>query len=187
LDPNEVFFPAMEKFHGEGNVIVAHEAMTGKAIAWWDDGQMMWTRLMWAVNAAVQGKTFDSVTFIWMQGKDDSGNPIPYDGKLHALFDRMQALFPYTKMNYIVGRINDWDTRSTWMRIREIQENICKDKSNFRLINTDDLNGPNDDLHNYGMYDVLAQRYVDAAISMNESKYMPGVMYLLSRSQKIHK
>jgi hypothetical protein len=190
VKPEIIFTPAMEAYYGKDNVTVVHNAGIGRAIRYWDEGGGMWTSLTNKISAAVRGKTIDSVTFIFYQGEQDAcePNPASYESKLQDLFDRMQALFPNIKMSYVVTRLNDYNANEFiqalgQVTIRKIQEKICIGRNNYRMVNTDDLNGFANILHNYD-YETLQERYVDAVISMNPKRVeMPGVMYLLRKKK----
>ncbi|MFA5993478.1 MAG: sialate O-acetylesterase [Parcubacteria group bacterium] len=190
VKPEIIFTPAMKAYYGDDNVVVVHNAGIGRAIRYWDEGGEMWLILTNKITTAVRGKTIDSVTFIFYQGEQDAcePNPASYESKLQSLFERMQSLFPNVRMNYVVTRLNDYNANEFiqalgQVTIRRIQEKICLNKGNYRMVDTDDLNGFANILHNYD-YETLQKRYVDAVISMNPKRVeMPGVMYLLRKKR----
>lgn len=174
LDPDITFIPIIKRHYGKSNTIFVHDAMGSQPISGWDEGGLMWITLTDKIKKVVKDKQLSSVTFIWMQGEADRQDASIYEYKLLDLFTRVAALFPNVKISYVVGRINDCAMHMynpEWVKIREIQERVCAENANYVMVNTDDLNGENNDIHMFGFYDILSERFAKAAIKLTKKRF----------------
>lgn len=175
MDPTVVFIPLIEEHYGTENCIFVKDAEGGKSISNWDYGAWLWVRLTDKIIKSTTGHEIDTVTFIWMQGEADAsftGSSV-YKNKLINLFTRVSNLFPTAKISYVVGRIDDWSLSANnpyWEKIRSIQQYSDSMFDRYEMVNTDDLNGVTNDIHMVGNYDVLAKRFADAAIKIENEK-----------------
>ena len=176
LDPNEVFIPTVQGKYDD--LIFVHDADGGQPISEWDDGKRMWLSLTSKIDLSTSGKDVNALVFIWMQGETDAWMELSnsYEASVDDLFLRVHGLFPDANVSYVVGRITDWHLTNTdypstddWIAIREIQERIGQ-RSNCFMVNTDDLNSPDDLPHFHGHYDALALRFADALFRLNPKR-----------------
>ncbi|MBC8325605.1 MAG: acetyl xylan esterase [Verrucomicrobia subdivision 3 bacterium] len=191
--PQEAFTPAVEKALGKDNVIVVQDALGGQPIQRWyknwtspEDVKPaktgdLYDRLMAKVRPAVKGHQLKSVTFIWMQGERDAKmkwGPV-YAESLVGLHLQVCREFERTDVNFIIGRLSDFDLKNTryphWTMVREAQVKIANRAKNYAWVDTDDLNdGKNragreikNDLHYSAEgYKTLGKRFAEAALKI---------------------
>ena len=73
--------------------------------------------MMDAVKKKTAGKTYDTVTFVWMQGESDSGNPDPYFDSFNRVVARLKADLKIESLNIVIGRLSDYGIeKPTWVR-----------------------------------------------------------------------
>ena len=203
MKPKDSFIPAVEKAFGKENVIVASNAKRGAAIRNWDKdypwpedwdipqgrkkpGKKEKTReefvgnfghlydaLMGNIKKHTEGKTYDTVTFVWMQGESDSGERhVPqYEESFNRVLNRLKADLGVEDMNVIIGRLSDYGTKPGWMQMRELQMKMADARDNWAWVDTDDLNdrkgnGSNDLHYSKEGYVILGQRFADKAIEL---------------------
>ena len=194
--PDEAFTPAVSKALGEANVIVIQDALGGQPIQRWykewksPEGEKpaktgdLYDRLMGKVNAAIQGKTLASITFIWMQGERDAkmkwGNV--YETSLKGLYGQFCSDVGRDDVNLVIGRLSDFDLDNKsyphWTIVRDVQVKVAESNPRFTWVDTDDLNdGKNrrgksikDDLHYSGEgYKTLGKRFAASALKLIEA------------------
>ena len=76
-------------------------------------------------------------------------------------------------INVVIGRLSDLDNDSErcphWTRVREAQVKFADSDSRYAWVDTDDLNGPKDDLHDTKRgYRILGRRFAERAIELLE-------------------
>ena len=191
LRPAESFTPAVAKAFGHKDVTVVKDAQGGQPIRRWYKAWKpaqgtppqatgdLYDRLMKKVRRASQGKVFQSVTFIWMQGERDARerHGTVYAASLLGLIGQLEKDLGRTDMNVVIGRLSDFDLTDThyphWTLVREAQQAVVKQHPRAALVLTDDLNdGLNrkgktikNDLHYSSTgYQVLGARFAERAI-----------------------
>lgn len=195
LDISTTFAPAIHRAFGEENVIIVKDAHSGQPIRRWhhrwkrrktDAPEQMgdlYDRLMQKVAAATNGESFETVTFVWMQGERDAreNTAYQYARSMSGLLSQLESDLRRDKINLVIGRLSDFKSElyRDWNRIRKIQERIADERPRTKLVNTDDLNdGLNsegqlvkDDLHmSIEGYNELGRRFAEAALDLiNES------------------
>jgi hypothetical protein len=199
LDPNASFTPAVEDAFGKDKVTVVKDAQSGAPIRSWvrdyefpdkrsitvkEKNQIgrKYADLLQAVQAATQGSTYDSVTFIWMQGERDAREQLAdvYARSFHAILDQLKTDLKLDEVNFVIGRISDFDMQDKqyphWTRIRQIQVKLAEDSPRGEWVDTDDLNGGEPGavgggLHyNKAGYVALGQRFAEKAIALSKKK-----------------
>lgn len=201
------FNEAVKKAFGEENVTVVRSAQTGAAIRFWDkdyewpenrgipQGRQrpgkeritreayvarfgeLYDKLISAVKERTTGKTYDTVTFVWMQGESDSDEMgvEQYFRSFNRVVDRLKADLKTDSINIVIGRLSDKGMDSpTWVRLRELQVKYAEDHPNCEWVNTDDLNDTkkadgtvHNDLHyTEEGYKTLGQRFAEQAIAL---------------------
>jgi len=153
LMSSEPFVSAVNKAFGDGNVTVVKSAKRGAPIRMWDKeykwpkdweipqgrrrpGRKLTTRdefeakfgelydgLMASVKRHTTGKTYDTVTFVWMQGESDSEKKVShlYPDSFDRIVARLKADLEIDSINIVIGRLSDygvgkegWDNMRKW-------------------------------------------------------------------------
>ena len=194
LDPSVNFSSTLEHEFGTDNVVVVKDAHNGESISAWIenrkpkreadllDSEGLYTRLISKVNAAMENKSIQTATLVWMQGAADSRRLTRakmYLSNFRSLVDQLSEDLKQDNINFVIGRISDFGIEDNkypyWNTVRESQTKLAQMDERGSWINTDDLNdGVNkrgllieNDLH-YSVkgYIILGQRFADAAIEL---------------------
>jgi len=204
MDPAISFTPTVQKAFGMDNVTVVKSAKRGAPIREWDkdytwpEGRpipqgrkrpdkpkkvkmefgRLYDGMMAAVKKATAGKTYDTVTFIWMQGETDAGAGLVelYVDSFQRILARLKSDLKVESINIVIGRLSDYglgngESKDAWTKMRRIQVKLAEDNPNGAWVNTDDLN----DLVKYGQtvnglhyteegYKILGERFAEKAI-----------------------
>jgi hypothetical protein len=195
LKPEDSFIPSVKKKFGDENVIVVKSANSGQPIRrWYKDWTPLvgntpkasgdlYDRLMDLVYPAIKNEKIETVTFIWMQGEKDAKEKYGevYGKSLLGLYDQLRIDLSRTDMNFVIGRLNDFDmqneTYQHWTMIRDIQVKVADSNLRFDWINTDDLNDGNyngqifvNDLHMSTQgYITMGERFAEKSIQLIEN------------------
>ncbi len=199
MQPEESFTPAVEKAFGKNRVLVVKDAHGGQPIRRWykdwkaadgtrpDKTGDLYDRLMQKVREEIKKKnqSIKTVTFVWMQGERDANerHGEVYGASLNGLFDQLAADLGRDDLNFVVGRLSDFDMSNKryphWTKVRTQQVNLAEKNPNCVWVDTDDLNdGTNrrgnsikNDLHySASGYVILGQRFADQAIQLIKSR-----------------
>lgn len=161
------FARTVEDAFGKENVTVVRSSKSGRGIRFWDKDykfpenyqfpgkgapeEKHWQQhgrlygpLIEAVWNAGKDKSYDSVTFIWMQGESDAGRALEevYEESFLRLLGRLKTDLNREELNFVIGRLSDARmSDSHWARIRDVQVKLAEDRANGGWIDTDDLNG----------------------------------------------
>lgn len=195
LDPNTSFTPAVSSKLGTDRVIVIKDAEGGQPIRRWhkewkpresdNPNQIgdLYDQLMAKVLPAIEGKTIQSVTFIWMQGERDARERLAdvYLNSFKGVIEQLKRDLNRNDLNIVIGRLSDFDMENKiyphWTRLRKIQVAFAESNPNTAWVNTDDLNdGVNEegktiknDLHySVSGYKVFGERLAEKAIALIE-------------------
>lgn len=191
LKPEESFKPLLEASYGKGKVLVVKDAMGSQPIRRWvkqqdvdSAGQNqgdLYDSLMTKVWKVTTMDRIKTVTFVWMQGERDARESLAekYEKSLLELYQKLSEDLKRTDVNFIIGRLNDFDmenkTYPHWTKIREIQQKTGASNDRFAWVNTDDLNDGFDrngnaihnDLHmSKDGYTILGERFAKEAIKL---------------------
>ena len=175
------FVPYLNKKFPNDELIVAYHAKSGQSMGMWIKAKgkkgKHYQILKTNIEKAIEGKKFDSATFIWMQGEADarSKDVSTYEERLYELVDSLKKEIKRSSMFVIIGRLSDYGlnekARPSWNKIREIQERFATKNKHAELVNTDDLNGDKNELHyTANGYETLGKRFVDTALKQIKSK-----------------
>jgi hypothetical protein len=183
LDPKKDFTPAVEKAFGKDNVTVVKNAKSGRPIRDWyktDSSRgFLYDALMKSVKEATAGKSYTTVTFIWMQGESDAGKkgkPDTYADSFKGILNFLKEDLKLQEINFVIGRICDFKKDDKkWDQMREIQVKLAEDDPKGEWVDTDDLNNFNKNgkekngLHyTRSGYKILGQRFAEKAIGLIE-------------------
>lgn len=200
MDPNASFTPAVEEAFGKDNVTVVKNAQSGAPIrSWVHDYEFpdkrsiadkekksmgrKYTDLLQAVQAVTQGSTYDSVTFVWMQGERDAREQLAevYARSFQAILEQLKTDLKFAEINFVIGRISDFDMQDKkyphWTRIREIQVKLAEGNPRGEWVDTDDLNGGEPGVAGGGLhytkagYATLGQRFAEKAIALAKKNF----------------
>ncbi len=209
---SETFNATVEKAFGKDNVIIARNAKRGAPILLWDKDYKwpegtpipqgrarpdrkprtkeefeaefgsLYDALMEAVKKQTEGKTYDTVTFCWMQGESDSKpeRVEQYFESFNRIIERLKSDLKISSINIVIGRLSDYGLDGDnpgWNKMRELQVKYAEENKNCAWINTDDLNDieKNGEMQN-GLhysekgYDTLGIRFAEKAIALIQNK-----------------
>jgi|GEM_PF-252432 len=185
VNPSTSFTPAVKTAFGEDGVIVVKDAKGSQAIRRWykewkpADGIQpegngdLYDRLMAKVTTAIEGETIQSVTFVWMQGERDAKEKHGdvYAASLKGLVKQLATDLKREDINVVIGRINDRSMNNQshphWTKIRDIQVEVAESFPKGAWVDTDDLNGPKNDIHAVEEgYKTLGERFAKEAIKL---------------------
>ncbi len=171
------FIKIAEQAFTTENVTIAHQCKPGRGIRFWDKdfkypdhfqfpdhskpnsedkhhGEL-YPPLLETILKVTTGKSFDSVTLIWMQGESDGmrGLGDAYEQSFLRVLERLKTDLNRQEINFVIGRISDaYMDKPSWIKVREVQMKLAEDREHCGWIDTDDLNGgeagkPGGDLH----------------------------------------
>jgi hypothetical protein len=189
LDLTTSFTPTIENTLGKANVTIVKHAIGGQPIRQWYVDSLVSTQirphlyesLFIKIKDSAKNKSFDSVTFLWMQGERDAREDIgeTYKASLLGLYNQLSLDLKRKDINFVIGRLSDFDMNNErypdWTMVRNIHEEVGNSNTRFDWINTDDLNdGLNkrgdtikNDLHmSVEGYKIMGQRFADKAIKL---------------------
>ena len=208
MDPKISFTPAVTKALGEANVTVVKNAKRGAPIRAWDKDYKwpadrpeptgrkrpgkkeqkkeygwLYDKLMESLKKHTAGKTYDTITFVWMQGETDGGQQLAdrYTDSFKRLVTRLKSDLKVDSLNIVIGRLSDYGLgtkrKKEWVAMRELQVKLAEEDPNVEWVNTDDLNDKvkngkmQNDLHyTKEGYKILGQRFAEKAIALIKKK-----------------
>ena len=190
------FLETVEREFGSKNVAVVHHCKPGRGIRFWDRDYRfpneyqipgkgppserskkqhgeVYPALISKAREARQKQTFDTVTFVWMQGESDGARGLGevYEQSFLRLFARLRNDLNAPDMNFVIGRINrtrlDGEFANQWQKVRSVQVKLADDAPRGAWIDTDDLSRPEDGVHfPKENYPVLGRRFAASAVQL---------------------
>lgn len=190
------FTATVEEAFGKENVTIVMSMKSGRGLRYWcsdyrysdnhkpseqekTDNGSLYQPLIDAVQTAAGDKSFDTVTFIWMQGESDAGKSRAdvYAENFLQLWSRLKTDLKRERMPFVIGRISDHDMKNEkfpeWTKMREVQVKLAESQADGAWIDTDDLNDvaqakPGADTLHYGKEEAvtLGERFAAKAIEM---------------------
>jgi hypothetical protein len=192
LDPAVSFTPTLKKALVEDEVIVIKSAQGGQPIRRWykawkapEDAEVkkakgetvpgdLYDVLLKKVKEGIQDKKLDTITFVWMQGESDAqrGPVNVYEASLRGLIKQLRDDLKRPDVRVVIGRLSDFKKgQPGWDTVRSAQEKVVKEDPLAALVDTDDLNGANNDLHyNQKGYEELGRRFATRALELLHTK-----------------
>jgi hypothetical protein len=187
LDPDISFTPAVTKAFGNDEVIVVKDAVGAQSIRRWyrkweplpgEETKGTGTLedlLIKKVKASIGGKTPNTITFVWMQGERDAKEKHGkiYASCLRAYLDEVRDDLGRKDVNFVIGRLSDFKNENypDWELVRKAQVEVADSDPRCAWIDTDDLNGPRNDLHYTPEgYRILGERFAAKAIEMIKAR-----------------
>lgn len=193
LKPEISFTPTVEAAYGKENVTVVKSAQGGQPIRRWYKNWKpakgdapkatgdLYDVLMKAVNEATEGKKYDTVTFVWMQGEKDAKQKHGdvYAASMKGLIDQLAKDLGRDDVNFVIGRLSDFDMADKqythWTKVRKAQVSVAEASPRGAWVDTDDLNGepseaPQPERKNLHYtdegYKTLGKRFAEKAIEL---------------------
>ena len=185
------FAKTVEGTFGADNVVVVHHSKSGRGIRFWDKDYTFpenyrfpgkgvpsertklqhgqeYRPLIEKAREALDGKTFDTVTFVWMQGESDGmrGLGPAYEKSFLRLLGRLKKDLNRKNVAFVIGRINDSHmSEPNWKAMRDVQVKLAEDADHGAWIDTDDLSEPEHGVHfPKENYPKLGQRFAEKAV-----------------------
>jgi hypothetical protein len=186
IDPEATFMPAVRHALPGAECIAVKWAVSGQEIGNWvkrvkqADGSTLaeagpfFKKLMALTSETLQGRTPDTVSFIWMQGERDArvGKGDTYASSLKELLLLLQKDLGREDIDFVLGRLSDYGVDKPaempdWNRIRDIQVAFAESYARGAWVNTDDLNEKGDGLH-YSKEGrlTLGERFAEKAVAL---------------------
>ena len=191
------FDKTVEAAFGKDKVVVVYHSKSGRGIRFWDKdyefpenykfpgkgvpsertklqhGQE-YGPLIEKARDAYDGKSFDSITFIWMQGESDGGRGLApaYEKSFLRLLGRIKKDLGRKDVAFVIGRINDSRMSDpNWTAMRKVLVKLAEDAEHGEWINTDDLSEPEHGVHfPKESYPILGSRFAQKAITLIRKK-----------------
>jgi hypothetical protein len=126
-------------------------------------------------KCGVVPKTVTSVTLVWMQGEAEGRNAVTctvYDASLKGLIQQFRDDLMRPDLQVVIGRLNDAQMqRESWKMVRKAQETVADRDKHAAWIDSDDLNGDDNNVHNTGAGSKeLGRRFAKAAVELIQKK-----------------
>ena len=191
------FVKTVEDTFGKDKVMVVHHSKSGRGIRFWDKdyefpenyrfpgkgvpsertklqhGQE-YGPLIEKAREAYEGKPFDTVTFVWMQGESDGGRGLApaYEKSFLRLLNRIKKDLERKDVAFVIGRINDSRMSDpNWTAMRKVLVKLAENTEHGEWIDTDDLSEPENGVHfPKESYPILGSRFAQKAITLISKK-----------------
>jgi len=133
---------------------------------------------MRVVRTTTGGKTYDTVTFVWMQGESDAKSRLSavYADSFKGILAQLKEDLKRDEISFVIGRLSDFKgyDQESWNGIRDAQVKLAEEAPNGDWVDTDDLNDVKDEEGNirHGLhytpegYKILGQRFAEKAIAL---------------------
>lgn len=189
FDPDATFTPALKKAFPSDEILVVKSAQGGQPIQrWYRDWKApggvepkklkgkngdLYDLLMSKVMAASKGKTFDSVTFVWMQGESDAqrGAASVYEASMRGLIKQMRDDLKRPDLTVVIGRLNEFKKGTPgWDAVRSAQEKVAREDVLAGWVDTDETDGKGGLHHTQKGYAEMGRRFAAKAIELLTKK-----------------
>ncbi|MCF7847933.1 MAG: sialate O-acetylesterase [Kiritimatiellales bacterium] len=187
--PFDTFTPAVtEAFRGD-DIVVVRNAVGGCPIRRWykdwkpategfeyNDSRTghMYEGMQRKIAEALGDRKPDTVTLVWMQGERDAadGQHGVYAESLKGLIRQLSTDLNRHDINFVIGRLSDTRVGEPgWDAVREIQVETATLYKRGAWVDTDDLNGPDNDVHyTDDGYRKLGERFAEKAIGLMQKQ-----------------
>jgi hypothetical protein len=191
------FAKTVEDTFGKDNVTVVHHSKSGRGIRFWDKNYRFpenyrfpgkgvpsertklqhgqeYGPLIEKAREAFNDRSFDTVTFVWMQGESDGARGLApaYEKSFLRLLGRIKKDLGRKDIAFVIGRINDARmSEANWKAMRDVQVKLAQDAEDGEWIDTDDLSEPEHGVHfPKENYQTLGERFAEKAITLIRRK-----------------
>lgn len=187
MNPDSSFTPTVTQALAPDKVIVVKNAWDDQPICRWhkqwkpatdrkvsgdDVHGDLYDRLMSVVRPAIKGKELATITFCWMQGERDAMelHGEVYADSMRGVIQQLRTDLNRPDVKVVIGRLSDHaNGKNHWDNVREAQVEVTKTDPLVSWVDTDDLNGPKDDLqYNEAGYTELGKRFALSALGFNK-------------------
>jgi len=189
LKPDTEFTPHVKKAFPDDNILVAYSAWGGQPIRMWlkdwkfPEGKeikdekkpgWMYDRLLQEILRTTKSQPKPvSVVFCWMQGERDAKTDLGevYEKSLKELIAKLRKDVKAPKMGFVIGRLSDHKPTlgQDWDLVRKIHVKVAEDDPLGEWIDTDDLNGNDDNLHlTREGYGKMGERFAEKAVALSK-------------------
>jgi hypothetical protein len=122
---------------------------------------------MLKVNAAIEGKKIQTVTFVWMQGEHDAAekNDNVYKESLLGLIKQLSDDIKRDDVNFVIGRLSRFRSDENWEGVRKAQVEAAESNPRGAWVDTDDVDIAGIHYTAVGYKD-LGKRFADKAIAL---------------------
>lgn len=187
LNPDLSFVPTLKNALPNDQLLFIKDAKGGQAIRQWrkntapqkantsaEDNDKLYQKLLHKIMRQLHRYPIDTITFIWMQGERDAQDHLSanYGYELSELINQLKQDTGRNDLNVVLGRLTDFGLKRRkinydWEQIRHLQVDYAEHTPHTTWVDTDDLNGANDDLHlTVDGYYVLGERFAHAALKL---------------------
>ncbi len=186
LPPEVSFTPTVEKAFADDEVIVVKDAAGGRPIREWykkwkpangpapENTGGLYDRLMTKVNAAIEDKKVDTISFVWMQGERDAkeGHAAVYAESMKGLIEQLRTDLGRKDVTVVIGRLSDHlKDHEGWNGVRAAQVKVAEEDPLVDWVDTDEMNGPGDGLHyDKPGYTELGKQFAEKTIALLKKK-----------------
>jgi hypothetical protein len=124
------------------------------------------------VAIAMQGKAAPaSVGLLWMQGENDTDSTVAanaYADRFQGVLQQFRDDTGHQDLFFVVGRLSDHSTHPDWMTVRNALVNAAESDPHGGWVDTDDLNGPTNDVHYFpgNGYQKLGERFAHKIVEL---------------------
>ncbi len=191
------FVKTVEDTFGKDKVVVVHHSKSGRGIRFWDKdyefpenyrfpgkgvpsertklqhGQE-YGPLIEKARDAFEASSFETITFVWMQGESDGGRGLApaYEKSFLRLLGRIKKDLGRKNVAFVIGRINDAHMSDpNWTAMRKVLVKLAENTEHGEWIDTDDLSEPEHGVHfPKESYPILGSRFAQKAITLISKK-----------------
>ncbi len=188
FDPDVTFTPALKKAFPGDEIIVVQSAQGGQLIQRWYKGWKapagveltkpkgtagdLYDVLMAKVNAAINGKKIDAVSFVWMQGESDAkrGFAAVYEPSLRGLIKQLRDDLKRPDATVVIGRLSEFKNgQADWDTVRAAQVKVADEDPRARWVDTDKISDGKIALH-YSQkgYAELGRRFAAKIVELSQ-------------------
>ena len=140
---------------------------------------------MTKVDSITADRTFQTITFVWMQGERDAreSHGSVYKASMNGLMEQLKVDLDQDRIFGVIGRLSDFDLANEryphWTLVRDAQVSWADSSPDYAWIDTDDLNDGfnrqgneiSNDLHmSEGGYVKMGERFAAEAIKRIERR-----------------
>ncbi|TSA41281.1 MAG: acetyl xylan esterase [Methylococcaceae bacterium] len=187
LNPELSFVPTLKNALPNDQLLFIKDAKGGQAIRQWrkdtapqkgnasaENNGKLYQKLVHKIMRQLHSSPIDTITFIWMQGERDAQERLSaqYGYELSEMINQLKHDTGRNDLNVVLGRLTDFGLKRRkvnydWEQIRHLQVDYAEHTPHTTWVDTDDLNGANDDLHlTPDGYYLLGERFAHAALKL---------------------
>jgi hypothetical protein len=148
MDPSISLKPIVREALAGDEVEFIKMAWGGRSIDKWYPNGALYDKLMEGVQKTMKNKSFDTVSFVWMQGEADTqktSTAETYKANLTGLINTVKSDLKRDDLHVVIGRLNDARESDPvrapdWLKVKKAQVEFADEYKSGAWINTDDCN-----------------------------------------------